>query len=145
MNFSYGVIAAMGVLIAISLGLIAADPGHIIGSYEVTDVPADTPPAPMPAFVSLPQGTASPGCESTNECFIPYEVSVGVGDTVTWSNDDVAAHTVTSGIVQQGHDGIFDSGLFMAGTIFEFTFEEAGQYDYFCLVHPWMAGKVIVA
>lgn len=142
MNFSYGVIAAMGVLIAISLGLIAADPGHVIGPY-LADVPADAPS--MPAFVSLPQGTASPGCESTNECFIPYEVSVGVGDTVTWSNDDVVSHTVTSGLLPHGHDGIFDSGLFMAGTAFEFTFEEAGHYDYFCLVHPWMAGKVIVA
>jgi plastocyanin len=100
--------------------------------------------APMSAEVSIPGGSATPGCEENNECFIPYEVTIGVGGTVTWTNDDTAAHTVTSGTVTDGPDGVFDSSLFMAGRSFEFTFEESGEYDYFCVVHPWMAGKVIV-
>ena len=142
MNFAYGVIAAVGVLIAISLGLIAADPGYLV---EPSAVPGDAPgdaAAEAPAIVSLPAGSGAVGCESANECFIPYHISVSVGDTVTWRNDDTVAHTVTSGALETGHDGVFDSGLFMGGTVFDFTFDRAGEYDYFCIAHPWMVGKV---
>ena len=79
----------------------------------------------------------------TNECYIPFEVTVHPGDTVVWSNDDVAAHTVTSGIPPTP-DGTFDSGIFMAGTTFSHTFDTLGQYDYYCIVHPWMIGTVLV-
>jgi len=95
--------------------------------------------------ISIPSGTGVPGCEETNECFLPYEASVSVGTTVTWSNDDTAAHTVTSGNVNAGPTGVFDSGLFMAGSTFDFTFEDTGKYDYFCMVHPWMTGFVDVS
>jgi len=102
-----------------------------------------------PAFaenvnISTPQGTSVPGCETTNECFIPFEVTVNVGDTVTWSNDDTAAHTVTAGSAADGPSGVFDSSLFMAATTFSHTFEEEGEFPYFCMVHPWMEGMVIV-
>jgi plastocyanin len=75
---------------------------------------------------------------------LPYDGAVAKGATVTWSNDDSAAHTVTSGTPSDGHDGLFDSGLFMSGSDYEFTFEDAGTYDYFCMVHPWMIGFVNV-
>ena len=94
--------------------------------------------------VSTPEGTSVPGCETTNECYIPYEVTIDVGGMVTWSNDDTAAHTVTGGGAADGPSGVFDSSLFMAGTTFSHTFEEAGEYPYFCMVHPWMEGIVIV-
>ncbi len=94
--------------------------------------------------VSTPQGTSVPGCEVTNECFVPYEVTIDVGGEVTWSNDDTAAHTVTAGSAGQGPSGVFDSSLFMAGTTFSHTFESAGEFPYFCMVHPWMAGVVTV-
>jgi plastocyanin len=100
--------------------------------------------APMSADVSIPTGSSVPGCEETSECYIPAEVTVGVGGTVTWSNDDTAAHTVTSGTPTDGPDGAFDSSIIMAGASFENTFDEAGEYDYFCIVHPWMTGKVNV-
>jgi plastocyanin len=93
--------------------------------------------------VSLPQGTSNVGCEETNECFLPYMITVNPGDEVVWSNDDVAAHTVTSGIVPTA-DGLFDSSIFMAGTTFSHTFDTLGKYDYFCMVHPWMVGQVFV-
>ena len=103
----------------------------------------------QPAFaetvtVSTPQGTSVPGCEETNECYIPYEITVNVGDEVVWSNDDTAAHTVTSGSAADGPSGVFDSSLFMAGTTFSHTFEEEGTFPYFCMVHPWMDGIVKV-
>jgi len=101
-------------------------------------------PSAFAAEVSVPAGTSVPGCEETNECWSPAEISVGVGETVTWSNDDTAAHTVTSGSAVDGPDDIFDSSLFLAGTTFEVTFDTEGTFPYFCMVHPWMAGTVIV-
>ena len=102
------------------------------------------PPSGDSAFVSVPQGTSVPGCESTNQCFLPYVVAVNVGGQVTWSNDDTAAHTVTAGSARDGPSGVFDSSLFMAGTTFSHTFTQSGTFDYFCMVHPWMAGVVLV-
>lgn len=98
----------------------------------------------MSTDVSIPEGASTPGCEADNACFVPAEATVSVGGTVTWTNDDTAAHTVTSGTPTDGPDGVFDSSIIAAGNTFEYTFEEAGEYDYFCIVHPWMTGKVTV-
>jgi len=105
---------------------------------------AATVPAAFAAEVSVPLGTSVPGCEDTNECWLPSELTISVGETVTWSNDDSAAHTVTSGSAADGPDEIFDSGLFLAGTTFSVTLDEEGEYPYFCMVHPWMAGMITV-
>ncbi len=98
----------------------------------------------MTAEVSTPVGSSTQGCEKTNECFIPDEVTVDVGSEVTWTNDDSAAHTVTSGNIEGGPDGKFNSDLFLAGKKFSHKFDEAGEFPYFCQVHPWMKGTVIV-
>jgi plastocyanin len=95
--------------------------------------------------VLIPEGVGVPGCEETKECYLPYEVSVAVGTTVNWSNGDTAVHTVTSGNPTGGVDELFDSSIFMSGDTFEFTFNDAGTFDYFCVVHPWMAGIVNVS
>ena len=102
------------------------------------------PTAYAETTVSLPAGSSVPGCEETDACYIPSSVNVSAGEMVTWSNDDTAAHTVTSGSAAGGTDGVFDSGLFNAGTTFSHTFEEEGAFDYFCIVHPWMVGAVTV-
>lgn len=99
---------------------------------------------PMSLTVSIPKGSGVPGCEETNACFLPYEFTVAAGATVTWSNDDTAAHTITSGNVNAGPTSAFDSGMLMAGNTFEFTFKGAGNFDYFCMIHPWMNGIVHV-
>ena len=100
---------------------------------------------PQTVDVSIPTGTSSPGCEETNECYLPDSVSIKAGDTVIWANDDTAAHTVTSGSPSEGPSGIFDSSLVMAGDSFEVTFDNSGSYDYFCMVHPWMTGSIQVS
>ncbi|MEX2059916.1 MAG: plastocyanin/azurin family copper-binding protein, partial [Nitrosopumilaceae archaeon] len=100
----------------------------------------------MTAEVSIPSGTSVPGCEETKECYVPYTVTIDPGGEVTWSNNDSAAHTVTSGTAKDGPDGNFDSSLFMAGTTFSHKFDnfESGTYPYICMVHPWMTGEIIV-
>jgi len=94
------------------------------------------------ATVTNAPGSSTPGCEP--ECFIPSIVTIDVGGKVTWENNDTAAHTTTAGSPQDGPSGVFDSSLIMAGGSFSHTFEEAGTYDYHCMVHPWMQGFVIV-
>ena len=111
---------------------------------SVPTVEAPQATGPMSVDVAIPTGTAVPGCEETNECYLPQDVSINAGDTVIWRNTDTAAHTVTSGSATDGPDGTFDSSLFMAGATFEVTFDDSGSYDYFCMVHPWMRGNVQV-
>lgn len=94
--------------------------------------------------ISIPQGAATPGCEATNSCYIPASTSISINDEVVWTNNDSASHTVSSGNPADGPDGAFDSNLFMAGQTFSQIFGQAGEFPYFCLVHPWMIGEVIV-
>ncbi len=110
-----------------------------------SEVPEEQPMLPATVKVNVAEGSGVPGCDETNECFIPYEVSIAVGGEVIWSNVDSAAHTVTSGNPSDEPDGVFDSSLFMAGTTFSHTFDEAGTYEYFCMVHPWMTGIIQVS
>ena len=112
---------------------------------EATPEPVvESTPVEYSGVISLPEGSGSPGCDETNECYIPFNVSVSAGEEITWSNDDSAAHTVTSGIPAEGPDGNFDSSLFMAGGTFSVTLDESGEYPYFCMVHPWMIGNITV-
>ena len=94
--------------------------------------------------VTIPNEASEPSCAESGSCFSPSEVSIGVGDSVTWHNDSTVAHTVTSGNPEDGPDGLFDTGLFLGGDTFSHTFTEAGEYQYFCSIHPWMTGTVIV-
>jgi len=109
-----------------------------IGLFAVPQAFAD-------ATVYNAAGSSTPGCEDTNNCFIPSIVTISVGETVTWANTDTAAHTATSGSAAYGADGIFDSSLMMAGGCWSHTFDTAGTYGYHCAVHPWMEGSVIVS
>ena len=90
----------------------------VVPEPEVVEEVAEPEAAPMNAIVVIPPGAAVPGCENINECYLPYGVSVSTGATVMWSNDDSAPHTVSSGTVDAGLTGVFDSGLFMAGDSF---------------------------
>ena len=94
--------------------------------------------------VSIALGSASPGCEETNECYLPYSVTISEHSSVTWINDDVTFHTATSGNPTDGPNGIFDSGLISAGATFTNQFDGDGTFDYYCIAHPWMTGNVVV-
>ncbi len=90
-------------------------------------------------------GSGASGCEETAEgCYIPGTATVDVGGVVTFSNPDSAAHTFTAGTPGDGPSGEFDSGLAMAGSTYPWTPETAGEIPYFCMVHPWMQGLIIV-
>jgi len=72
------------------------------------------------------------------ESYDPLAVQVSPRTTVTWTNDDFVVHTVTD--IEES----FDSGFIQAGSTWSYTFEEPGDWDYFCTLHPWMKGTVSV-
>jgi len=95
--------------------------------------------------VKTASGSGVPGCEETSAgCYSPQFLTINKGDTVKFFNTDSAAHTYTSGIASDGPSGVFDSSLVMADATYAFTFDAAGSYDYFCMVHPWMTGVITV-
>ena len=99
---------------------------------------------PETHIVETAMGSGAPGCETSNACYLPQDITINAGDTVTWDNVDNAAHTITGGSPANGPSGEFDSSLLMAKGVFSHTFDDAGYYDYFCMVHPWMIGSVTV-
>jgi predicted secreted protein with PEFG-CTERM motif len=124
-------ISSLFVLFAIVAGLVATTPAAFADHSEVT--------------ISTASGSGAPGCEETAEgCFIPKEATVDVGGKVIFSNTDTAAHTFTAGSATDGPSGEFDSSLVMAGSSYEWTPATAGEVPYFCMVHPWMTGLIVV-
>jgi len=106
-------------------------------------------------IVDIPYGSFNPELNTpASVWYDPPVISISVGDSVTWYNDDKEGHTVTSG---EGSgrfgwmsdnfgtpDGFFDSGRFMPGESWSFKFENSGTFPYFCSIHPWMEGVIIV-
>ena len=102
--------------------------------------------------INIPTGAADPNApyfwQSEKDGSATGEIHVLPGDTVKWSNADTAFHTVTSGISPdlggEGPDGIFDSEFFSVGESWSYRFTDEGSYPYFCTIHPWMTGIVVV-
>jgi plastocyanin len=91
------------------------------------------------AEVSIPQGSST----LSEDAYDPNPVQVSAGGTVTWINDDAQPHTATSG-ENAVPNGKFDSGILAAHKSFSHTFAEAGEYPYYCMLHPNMVGTVSV-
>ena len=70
----------------------------------------------------------------------PDPVEVAVGDTITWTNEDSFAHTVTS----DDDNSDFDSGNMAEGETFEMSFDEPGEYAYICTIHTQMKATIVV-
>jgi predicted secreted protein with PEFG-CTERM motif len=98
--------------------------------------------------VNIPTGASSPDApyfwQSEKDGSTTGDMEILLDNTVIWKNADTAAHTVTSGTVSDGPDDLFDSGLFPPGGSFSNKFTEIGHYPYYCLVHPWMEGIIVV-
>src|SRR5215216_6013508 len=95
--------------------------------------------------VSIVSGSSS----LTDTAYQPNPIQVSVGNTVSWTNNDSQPHTVTSGSNGQP-DNKFNSSpnfspLLNPGQTFSFTFTQAGDYPYFCMLHPNMVGTVSVS
>ena len=94
------------------------------GAVDATDAPSTT----TPDGSTTTAGGADADIVISNFAFSGTE-SVPVGSTVTVVNEDSIGHTWTS-------NDLFDSGTLSQGDTFEFTFDEAGEYEYYCAIHP---------
>jgi plastocyanin len=125
-------ICSFFVLFAIVAGIGATTPAAFADHSEVTIVPAG--------------GSAALGCEETGVgCYIPSTVTVDVGGKVIFSNTDSDKHTFSSGTISDDIIGtVFDSGLVFPGEFFFWFPDTAGEFPYFCMLHPWTNGLIIV-
>ena len=134
-------LATMLALLALTLVTVACDGGDddtddgaAATTTEATDDGADTGDDAAGGGASV---------TAVDISFQPSTVEVPAGSTVTWTNEDTVAHTVTAGEPGEPAD-TFDESL-PAGETAEVTFDEAGTFAYFCQIHPSMTAEVVVS
>jgi plastocyanin len=93
------------------------------------------------ATVMIPNGNFD---VSSSAFYMPLNLEISAGTTVTWTNDDSVPHTIQSQDEFGNVIALFNSAPLNTGDKFEYTFEEAGVYNYFCSFHPWRVGVVTV-
>ncbi len=117
------------------------------GPNTAPTMPDMTPaPAPQAAGPAAPVASGTAGVSIENLAFNPGAITVHIGTTVVWANNeqDQEPHTVTSGTAS-APSGLFDSGILTPGQIFQFKFNSPGTFAYFCRVHgAAMTGTVTV-
>jgi len=126
-------ISSFFVLFAIVAGIGATTPAAFADHTEVTIIPATGSSSATSECVDVEYG-----------CFVPGTATVDVGGKVIFSNTDSAAHTFSAGTAVDGPTGEFDTSMVMAGNSYEWTADVVGEIPYFCMVHPWMNGLIIV-
>ena len=86
------------------------------------------------------ESTAKVGAKVSiaNFTFVPAEITIAPGESVTWTNDDGAPHGL------EYADGAKGTDLLLPGASFSRQFDRPGTYDYSCAVHPYMTGRVVV-
>jgi len=110
---------------------------HVDGAVRVLDSDERGTDILMPTKVSRP------GCEETDGCYVPSVYEAPVGEPITWTNEDSAFHTVTAG-TYDSPAGTFDSGYMDPYDSYTLSFKAPGTYEYYCTLHPWMEGSVII-
>jgi plastocyanin len=100
------------------------------------------PPMSMQATVTTggQQPVASNTVTIKDFAFSPQVITIKAGTTVTWTNTDSDAHTVTS----QNGTGPLHSAALVTGSTYSYTFHSPGRYDYLCTIHPFMTATVVV-
>ena len=131
----YLVITLAFLVIALVLAGCAGAGGATVATAKETSAAAAETTAPATTAASA---VAKNEISIKGNAFSPDSLSIKVGDTVTWINNDSYAHTV------KASKGEFDSGNMANGAKFSFTFDKEGTIDYICGIHTFMTGKIIV-
>ena len=137
MNKKIGIV--IGVIV-LGMIFVVSDINFEDGSEEIPQVEIVKETETM---IIMPVKAARPDCGPNDECYIPSKITIKPGETVYWKNQDAAFHSVTSGFYGDP-DGLFDSELLDPEDIFSYKFTEEGIYDYYCTLHPWMKGIILV-
>ncbi|MCL5070163.1 MAG: cupredoxin family copper-binding protein [Actinobacteria bacterium] len=129
----------MHILLVVALLITALSLAGCSGSGSTAGTSAVTTTATSTETTTA--STANAGSQAVSiksNAFDPASLTIKVGDTITWANNDSYAHTVTS------DNGAFDSGSMAGGATFSFTFKTAGTFSYHCGIHTFMTAKIIV-
>jgi len=113
----------------------------------VAGIGATTPAAFAEVTIEPDLGSGDPTDDCLDikyGCYKPGTETVDVGEKVIFSNTDSKSHTFTAGTAVDGLSGEFDTSLLPAGGSFEWTPDTVGEFPYFCMIHPWMDGIIIV-
>jgi plastocyanin len=127
---------------------LAGQPGST--STGAVPAPGDSAMSSMPGMTMSAGGGQGSGAGGApvaanavaikNFAFAPAAITVTVGTTVTWTNQDSDAHTVTS----QNNSGPLGSAALNTGQTYSYTFTKPGTYNYLCTIHPFMTATVTV-
>jgi manganese oxidase len=131
---------SLGVLLALTAAA-CGDDDPTVEPPPGQDVEGDDAAAEADETDEAPAGDAD--VVTRDFAFEPQAVTVAAGTTLTWTNEDTVAHTVTSG-APGAADGGFDERLEAEGDEVSVTFSDAGTFSYFCELHPNMTGEVVV-
>ena len=93
---------------------------------------------PLAAVTAAADAASGPAVTIDNFTFAPQRLTIKAGTTVTWTNRDDIPHTVTAA------DRAFKSKVLDTDETYSFTFPTAGEYKYFCSLHPHMTGTIVV-
>jgi plastocyanin len=136
-----------GIVIGLVLAAVLAGCGTASSSTPPAPT-ATTAPAPTAAPTTAPTAAATTPPQSGNVAimiqnfaFNPQTITVKVGTTITWTDKDSIAHTVTS---TSGPTSFNSGALAAPGGTFKFTFTKAGTYTYHCMIHPSMTATITV-
>ena len=135
------------ITLAIILGISISIIGLSLSNYNFEETNSEETTVKVEeiikADVIIPIKVSRPGCDIEDICYIPSNIVVEKGKSVTWLNEDSSFHSVTSGFYPEP-SGLFDSGHLDPYQFYTLSFDEYGVYDYFCTLHPWMKAQVIV-
>ena len=109
-----------------------------LGTGQTTTIPVGNAPRKVVVQPASLTSAGSARISIANFAFAPATLSVGAGETVTWTNDDGAPHGLA---YKDGAQGV---NPLLPGASFSRTFDKPGIYDYICSVHPYMSGRVVV-
>ena len=113
------------------------------GMVDLTGL-VPVPASALSVVVEPVTGSGVPGCQDKIGCYSPMIAKVDAGGAVIFSNTDNVAHTFTAGTVKNRQNDIFDSGLILPGSTFEYRANVVGAIPYFCAIHPWRDGIITV-
>jgi plastocyanin len=133
---------------------IIVDDGHIseelvidvVGTSYTNNSTASSATASSATAITITptQGSGTTGCEETSQgCYLPSVATVNLGGTVIFSNTDTTVHTWSEGTTGDP-TLVFDTSMVMPGASYEYIPDTVGEFSYFCMVHPWMTGVLIV-
>lgn len=124
-----GLLLAVVFIVGSVVSCQSQEPASPAAGPETTEMPASETPAAKTGQIEV---------IIEDFTFKPADITIAVGSTVTWLNEDSVGHTATA------RNKSFASGLLSQDDTYSYTFTERGTFEYYCIPHPYMMGQITV-